>query len=118
MLTVFVLGCAAAPFVSSPGDAHTGDLRGVHLEITTVHNSAAMNMFDSDGGLLPWQEWRGFQRDVIDWVAAKAGFTYTLHLPSGEGEACAKNEDGSVQTPVHNTRPPPQPHTAILTNIM
>lgn len=34
-----------------------GDLRGLHLVITCVHDSAAMNMMDKDGNMLPWQEW-------------------------------------------------------------
>ena len=55
--------------------ASAGDLSGIHLHITTIHDSTAMNMVDENGDMLPWQQWRGFQRDVIDWVARKAGFT-------------------------------------------
>jgi|TARA_B110001469_G_scaffold117963_1_gene124371 hypothetical protein len=34
-----------------------GDLSGLHLVITTVHDSAAMDMMDRNGNMLPWQEW-------------------------------------------------------------
>jgi hypothetical protein len=76
-------------------DAFTGNLSGIHLHITAVHDDQGMNMFAHDGRMLPWMEWRGFQRDVIDWVAARAGFTYTLHSPSGNGPACSRQADNS-----------------------
>ena len=76
-----------------------GRLDGLHLHITTVHDDAAMSMWDKDGVLKPWTEWSGFQRDVIDWVALKAGFTYTLYSASGHGPNCPKKADGSVEDP-------------------
>ena len=76
-----------------------GRLDGLHLHITTVNDDAAMSMFDEDGVLKPWTEWKGFQRDVIDWVALKAGFTYTLYSASGHGPNCPKKADGSVEDP-------------------
>ena len=76
-----------------------GRLDGLHLHITTVNDDAAMRMFDEDGVLKPWTEWKGFQRDVIDWVALKAGFTYTLYSASGHGPNCPKKADGSVEDP-------------------
>ena len=68
---------ALAPVLPSDLDAtlKTGDLSGLHLHITTIHDSTAMNMLDANGDMLPWQQWKGFQRDVIDWVSRKAGFT-------------------------------------------
>jgi hypothetical protein len=76
-----------------------GRLDGLHLHITTVHDDAAMSMWDKDGVLKPWTEWSGFQRDVMDWVALKAGFTYTLYSASGYGPNCPKRADGSVEDP-------------------
>ena len=62
---------ATAPAVYPAGDPFAGDLSGAHLHLTTVHNREAMNMFDSAGTLLPWSQWYGFQRDVIDEVAKR-----------------------------------------------
>ena len=81
--------------VPAGADAFAGDMTGVHLHITAVHDDQGMGMFAHNGSMLPWMEWRGFQRDVIDWVAARAGFTYTLHSPSGDGPACSRQVDGS-----------------------
>ena len=62
-----------------------------------------MNMFtnrdSTSGQMIPWQDWTGFQRDVIDQVATAAGFTYTLHPPSGDGPNCARNANGSKNAP-------------------
>jgi hypothetical protein len=58
-----------------------------------------MNMLNADGELLPVSEWTGFQRDVIEEVSRRAGFTYTLHSPSGDGPSCARNEDDSKKEP-------------------
>jgi hypothetical protein len=89
------LSALGVPQVFSPGDPFIGNLSRVHLHITTVHDSVAMNMGLTADGMLPWTEWTGFQRDVIDWVATHAGFTYTLHSPSGDGPACPRKKDGS-----------------------
>jgi len=79
----------------------TGDLKGMHLHITSVHDAAAMNMMDAAGNMLPWEEWKGFTVDVIQWVSRKAGFTYTLHSASGYGKHCPKKEDGSMFPQAH-----------------
>ena len=78
VVTALVVSLAVAIHGCEPGSGcmplkpttnySKGDLTGLHLHITTVHDSAAMNMRDSDGNLLPSEQWTGFQRDVMDWV--------------------------------------------------
>ena len=53
--------------------------------------------------MIPWQDWTGFQRDAIDQVAVAAGFTYTLHPPSGDGPNCARNANGSKSARIATT---------------
>ena len=36
--------------------------------------------------LAPPSQWDGFIVDMIEWVSERAGFTYSLHSPSGIGE--------------------------------
>ncbi|GMH48599.1 hypothetical protein TrVE_jg14473 [Triparma verrucosa] len=64
-------------------------LEGKHIHITTVEESGKMEMHDSSG---EWREdsskWEGFLVDQIKWISEKAGFTYTLHAPSGLGASC------------------------------
>eukprot|EP00966_Prymnesium_polylepis_P166623 3851681-Prymnesium_polylepis.1 len=68
-----------------------------------IHSTNGANMMGynaaSNANLLSWQSWQGFYVDVIDWVATRAGFTYELHSPSGEGPACvaAHNKERSPQ---------------------
>ena len=99
MLVPLLLCCQGVPHVHSPGDAFSGDLAGVHLHITTVHSIGAIDM-GIDGGniLLPSAQWTGFMIDVVNWVAAQAGFTYTLSLPSGLGPSCSRDADGNIQS--------------------
>ena len=65
-------------------------LRGEHLVITAVAEHYAMEMFSSfatNKTLLPVENWRGLLRDVIDWIAREAGFTFELRSASGDDEA-------------------------------
>ena len=66
-------------------------LRGQHLEITTVAEAGFMNVrnpgsthFETDSA-----QWSGYIKDQLHWISTKAGFTYTLHLPSGQGASCS-----------------------------
>ena len=96
-LSLLLNGCLGAPYVSSPGGpaaARAGNLSGVHLLITTIHSAQGMNMgYDMDTNhLVPSEDWNGFFADVIEWVAHRAGFTYELFSPSGDGQACVQAE--------------------------
>ena len=62
LFTLLSHASAIAPAIPVGDDAKNaamtrGDLSGLHLVITCVHDSAAMNMMDKDGNMLPWQEW-------------------------------------------------------------
>jgi hypothetical protein len=71
-----------------------GNLSGLHLRITVIHHSLATNTGYDDPALIaknelrPSSEWTGFWVDMIDWVAMRGGFTYSLHVPSGNGTDC------------------------------
>ena len=62
-------------------------LGGRHLDITVIHALGAIDMgYERPGDtLLPEAEWEGFVVDMIEWIAARADFTYSLHSPSGLG---------------------------------
>mmetsp|Transcript_27835 Transcript_27835/g.88423 ORF Transcript_27835/g.88423 Transcript_27835/m.88423 type:complete len:814 (+) Transcript_27835:163-2604(+) len=69
----------------------TGNLTGMHLEITAIHATDFLDMgYDDESrtDLNDPEEWQGFLIDVLKWLQEKAGFTYTLKAPSGEGENC------------------------------
>jgi hypothetical protein len=71
-----------------------GNLTGRHLRITMIHaeNGANMGVGDPGGGsgLRPWQQWTGFFVDQIEWISQRAGFTYELRSPSGDGAQCIR----------------------------
>ena len=106
MQTAIICTCflvsAAVPHVGTPagGNAKTGNLSGVHLIITTIHDINGMDMgYDRPSpDLYPWQQWTGFFVDMIDWVAERAEFTYELRPPSGRGSACILGE-GMTDSP-------------------
>jgi hypothetical protein len=77
-----------AAFVLLPmggGGADQHRLPSVHLHITTINNVGFADMIDGNGAFKPQMEWDGLMPDMIKWVARHAGFTYTLHSPTGEG---------------------------------
>lgn len=77
-------------------------LRGEHLVITAVAEHYAMEMFSSfatNKTLLPVENWRGLLRDVIDWIARKAGFTFELRSASGDGRSCYRDAGGGKGPP-------------------
>ena len=64
-------------------------LHGAHLDITVIHAKGAADMGIDDGSqLLPPEQWTGFLIDMLEWIAARADFTYTLTTPSGLGPDC------------------------------
>ena len=48
-------------------------------------------------------DWTGFLVEQIDWISKQAGFTYTLHLPSGMGPECT-NEVTSANKPYRSSK--------------
>mmetsp|Transcript_1939 Transcript_1939/g.5711 ORF Transcript_1939/g.5711 Transcript_1939/m.5711 type:complete len:733 (-) Transcript_1939:1908-4106(-) len=57
--------------------------------------------YDEPGSdLWPESEWRGFLVDVLNWIAQKANFSYTLQAPSGTGSECTLPDDVGQR---HNT---------------
>jgi hypothetical protein len=69
-------------------------LRGRHFNITVVHEPGGAEVLDSAGELLPRDQWSGFIIDMIEWIAPRANFTYSLHTPSGRGSACVHAAGG------------------------
>ena len=64
-----------------------GNLSGHHLRITSVNEPRYFNMVDSFS-LLPASQWSGLFPEMIEWMAAQAGFTYVLLAASGNGSSC------------------------------
>ncbi len=87
-LFVFVSALLASEVVATLPIEAT-QLTGQHLHITTVEASGAMDIRSADGTYYSSPEdWSGFLVDQIEWISSKAGFTYSLHLPSGMSPAC------------------------------
>ena len=71
------------------------DLTGVHLKITSVHGGDGkyIDMLTPDlTSVKNASEWTGFFVDMIDAVAAHAGFTYELRAASGSGSRCVAGD--------------------------
>ena len=76
------------------------DLTGVHLKITSVHDGDGqyINMLTPDlTTVTDSTEWTGFFVDMIDAVAAHAGFTYSLHAASGDGSRCREGDSPALK---------------------
>lgn len=76
------------------------DLTGVHLKITSVHDGDGqyINMLTPDlTTVTSSTEWTGFFVDMIDAVAAHAGFTYSLHAASGDGSRCREGDSPALK---------------------
>ncbi|KAJ1458308.1 hypothetical protein M885DRAFT_562049 [Pelagophyceae sp. CCMP2097] len=65
-------------------------MRGTHLRITVVHDPNFVNLHNGTA-ILPRKQWFGFIIDQIKLISDKAGFSYTLHAPSGFGKTCVGN---------------------------
>ena len=74
------------------------DLKGKHYNITSIHAEGYVGMGyeGPDTALLPSDEWEGMVIDMIAWVARKAGFTYTLAPPTGQGSNCKHSDDSTA----------------------
>ena len=67
-----------------------GSLSGHHLRITSVAEAKFADIIDPiSDSLLPESEWGGLIPRMIEWIAAQAGFTYTLVTTSGNGSSCS-----------------------------
>jgi ABC-type amino acid transport substrate-binding protein len=83
--------------------AMKGDIQGAHLHITMIHATDFVDMVDKNAAAVPLpnamlndpEDWTGFHIDLLKWVAERAGFTYTLYPPSGNGSHCSIATDGS-----------------------
>ena len=64
-------------------------LTGKHFNFTVVHDPPYMDVGYNDGVLLEESEWKGYIVDMIKMVSNKAGFTYSLQTPSGDGSSCS-----------------------------
>lgn len=54
-----------------------------------MHENKFCEMLNATTGeLLPAAEWTGMLPEMLVWISAQAGFTYTLSPPSGNGSAC------------------------------
>uniref|UniRef100_A0A7S1UDF6 Ionotropic glutamate receptor C-terminal domain-containing protein n=1 Tax=Phaeomonas parva TaxID=124430 RepID=A0A7S1UDF6_9STRA len=93
MLALALLAGPAA--AESSATSRSGNLGGVHLNIVTVHADGFMDVGCNDGAFKPQDEWDGYLRDVVDWIAARSNFTFTLAAPTGQGSACV-NFTGSA----------------------
>ena len=61
---------------------------GGHYNFTIIHEPPYVDVGISDGIILPKEQWKGYIVDMIRIIARKAGFSYTLFLPSGHGSSC------------------------------
>ena len=64
-------------------------LSGQHFDFTVIHEPPYVDVGASDGMILDKAQWKGYILDMIAIVATKAGFTYELFLPSGNGPSCS-----------------------------
>jgi hypothetical protein len=88
---LLLLAAAQSPAAEANTAVATKDLaRGKSLRITMIHEPGFINMKGEDGLVKPTSQWSGFLVDLLRRVSTEAGFTYTLHSPSGNGGAlCA-----------------------------
>ena len=54
-----------------------------------MHNSSRAWLENSN-------KWSGFLVDQIKWISENAGFTYTLHAPSGLGGSCVNQTNNDT----------------------
>lgn len=59
-----------------------------HYNFTVIHEPPYVDLGVSDGSLLPKDQWKGYIIDMIKIISQKAGFTYELFIPSGNGVSC------------------------------
>ena len=64
-------------------------LSGQHFNFTLIHEPPYVDVGASDGMILDKAQWKGYIPDMIAVIATKAGFTYELFLPSGNGPSCS-----------------------------
>ena len=60
-------------------------LKGEHFNITMIHALGYVDMGYDGNSIKAPEEWSGMIPAMIAWISRKAGFTYTLSSPSGEG---------------------------------
>jgi hypothetical protein len=74
-------------------------LSGQSFQFTVIHDPPYVDVGASDGTILDKAQWKGYVPDMIDIIATKAGFSYELFLPSGQGPSCSGNSqlDWSMQ---------------------
>lgn len=65
------------------------NLNGQNYKITLIENLEYLVKVSKDGDGAPTNdEITGYMKDMIDAVAQKANFTYSLQMPSGKGASC------------------------------
>ena len=64
-------------------------LSGQSFKFTVVHEPPYVDVGASDGLVLDKTQWKGYIPDMIAMIATKAGFSYELFLPSGQGPSCS-----------------------------
>eukprot|EP01047_Picozoa_sp_COSAG01_P047529 COSAG01_NODE_4550_length_4932_cov_2.492862_1_plen_187_part_00 len=81
-------------------------VRGKSLRITMIQEPGFINMLGADGFVKPTSQWSGFLVDLLRRVSTEAGFSYTLHSPSGNGGAlCAQtNLTGKARQAFYSTQ--------------
>lgn len=80
------------------------NMNGYHLNITVVHEPPYVDVGLNDGTLLPKSYWSGYMIDMIRQLSTRAGFTYELFLPSGNGPSCTTNNPKNLERNVLNAR--------------
>ena len=63
-------------------------MSGYHLNFTVIHEPPYVDCGLNDGVILPKSQWSGYMVDMISQISNRAGFTYELFLPSGNGANC------------------------------
>ena len=64
-------------------------LSGQSFKFTVIHEPPYVDVGASDGTILDKTQWKGYIPDMIAMIATKAGFSYELFLPSGQGPSCS-----------------------------
>ncbi len=88
ILLVVMTATVGADSAGSLGGRAVGNLSGVNLRLTLVHEEGYVNMLGDDGLLLPVEEWSGFLIDMLQRVSEHSGLNYTLLSPSGNSSYC------------------------------
>ena len=74
--------------------ARLTDLTGNHYKFTVIHDPPYMDVGYSNGVLLDQELFTGYIPDMIRMVANKAGFTYDMMTPTGDGSNCVPGDSG------------------------